>query len=416
MATQMEQDAALILTVLAEWSEKPDDEETGRYAVKGEELQQKSGLPPQRINDAVELLTDSGYVNVLQTLGSAPFNFWEVSLEISGRMEYQRLSQITEAQSVPELDDMEYDVFLSHSSLDDELTEDVRQILIASGLSVFATPASIPTGSWEPQIEDALRSSRSIWVLLTPHAVRASVWTHQEFGFFYGFNQGNGSDKEGHRCRYLFTRGTERRGLYAWFQGNVIDSFEDPEIVAKEIVSALGSELVLPPRWVSRKYPERPTNALSHPTFGRFSLAQSGNIPSEGSVEVQMTIHQISEPIYHVSVITGDPMIEVEVRRPLPVMSPAQDGELVFHARWRKPLLEEIVTEGVDSRGRVFDLTPGPRAPEMGIPLLVTFEAEDGRAIAAVYYFNYQSHPKGFPEINFVAQLPMDWREGKMPG
>lgn len=84
----------------------------------------------------------------------------------------------------------DYDVFISHSSLDNALATDVKELLGANGISVFTTPGSIPTGKWEEQIEEALQRSTQIWVLLTTNAVKESVWVHHEFGYFYGFCHG----------------------------------------------------------------------------------------------------------------------------------------------------------------------------------------------------------------------------------
>ena len=84
----------------------------------------------------------------------------------------------------------DYEVFISHSSLDDALATDVKELLGANGISVFTTPGSIPTGKWEEQIEEALQRSTQIWVLLTTNAVKESVWVHHEFGYFYGFCHG----------------------------------------------------------------------------------------------------------------------------------------------------------------------------------------------------------------------------------
>ncbi|MFC1968066.1 toll/interleukin-1 receptor domain-containing protein [Chloroflexota bacterium] len=112
-------------------------------------------------------------------------------------------------QSVPK---GEYDVFLSHSSQDDDLVTDIKQLLEANGIKTFSTPGSIPTGKWEPQIEEALRQSQSIWVLLTPHTLKESVWAHHEYGYFYGYRHGIGVDLEGHSCRFLFTQDTNLRG------------------------------------------------------------------------------------------------------------------------------------------------------------------------------------------------------------
>ena len=178
MATEIEKDAGMVLEALSDWSEQEDDPARGRYDVTGAELAEKLGLPPSRINDAVEFLSDHGYVHTIQTFGTRPYDFREVSLENSGRQAYQR--SLLESNN-DQLSAIAYDVFLSHSSLDDGLANVVKQLLEVNGIRVFATPGSVPTGSWEPQIEEALRSSGTVWLLLTPNALRESVWTHHEF-------------------------------------------------------------------------------------------------------------------------------------------------------------------------------------------------------------------------------------------
>lgn len=175
MATTIEDDAQLVLVVLAEWTEKDDDPDMGHYEVSGQELRQKLGISPHRVNDAVEHLGSAGFVKRRETMGTAPFSFREVWLEAPGRLAYQQLSVVTDPDESVETEETVYDVFLSHSSHDDDFTADVKTLLEANGIRVFATPGSVPTGAWEPQIEEALRTSASIWVILTPNALRDSV-------------------------------------------------------------------------------------------------------------------------------------------------------------------------------------------------------------------------------------------------
>ena len=210
----------------------------GHYEVSGSELQGILGIPPNRINDAVEYLHYQGYVDIRQSLGSNPYTFRDVWLETPGRQAYHksRIEPVAEVHVATE----NYDVFLSHSSLDDDLAKDVKELLQANGVRVFATPMSVPTGSWEPQIEEALRNSSTIWVLLTPKVLGESVWIHHEFGYLYGYNHGRGEDPQGHRSRFLYTPGTELRGLYAWIQGTQIESLEDPAEVAETIARGVG--------------------------------------------------------------------------------------------------------------------------------------------------------------------------------
>ena len=147
------------------------------------------------------------------------------------------------------------DVFLSHSSLDDDLCKDITTLLENSGLRVFATPASIPTGKWEEQIEEALQNAATVWVLLTPNAMAQSVWAHHEFGYFYGFRHGMGVDPRGDSCRFLYSDPSHLRGLYGHIQGTRVTSFEDPVALAREIAGGLGKDLRIPSGWVPRTYP-----------------------------------------------------------------------------------------------------------------------------------------------------------------
>ncbi|CBE68765.1 protein of unknown function [Candidatus Methylomirabilis oxygeniifera] len=82
MATQIEEDAGLLLGALAE---EPRDS-----YVSGGHLQQKTGLDPGRINDAIAILVDSGLAEWLQVMGTAPFDFGKAAITPRGRYEYQR--------------------------------------------------------------------------------------------------------------------------------------------------------------------------------------------------------------------------------------------------------------------------------------------------------------------------------------
>ena len=164
---------------------------------------------------------------------------------------------------------LEYDVFLSHSSLDDNLCKDITVLLENSGLQVFATPASIETGKWEEQIEKALQNASTVWVLLTPNAMSQSVWTHHEFGYFYGFRHGKGIDPRGDGCRFLYSDASYLRGLYGHIHGTQVASFEDPVDIARLIAAGLGKDLSIPTGWVLarilRPLPQYKSLGLSEP-------------------------------------------------------------------------------------------------------------------------------------------------------
>ena len=132
-----------VLRILVAWEETDNDPHRGEYQVSGKELTDKLALPPGRVNHAVALLEGSGFVNWLRTAGTAPYEFREAWASPEGHLEVQRLAEREIHQREAQLD-----VFLSHSSLDDNLCKDVTALLESSGLRVFATPASIPTGKW----------------------------------------------------------------------------------------------------------------------------------------------------------------------------------------------------------------------------------------------------------------------------
>lgn len=91
MPTQIERDATVVLRALAE---------APRFGhVDAQEVAEATGLPPERLNDAVTILVESGYADWLRTLGTAPYEFRTVQITARGRYEYQRLQ--TEAQPQP---------------------------------------------------------------------------------------------------------------------------------------------------------------------------------------------------------------------------------------------------------------------------------------------------------------------------
>ena len=88
--------AGRILHALAEFAVDPDDRQRGRHNLTGEGLRetlqssQQVDLSPQEINDAVEILQQNGYVQVIRTLGTAPYRFRGAELTSKGRLEYEQ--------------------------------------------------------------------------------------------------------------------------------------------------------------------------------------------------------------------------------------------------------------------------------------------------------------------------------------
>lgn len=149
---------------------------------------------------------------------------------------------------------VQYDVFISHSSVDDQLAGDVMKLLEHNNIKAFCTPTSIPSGKREPQIEKALQNSTDVWVLLTANALERSVWVHHELGYFYGFRHGRGLDELGNHSRYMYQEGVLQLGLYAQLQGVKVETIGDPIQVAKTIASHLNLNLEIPPDWQNRTY------------------------------------------------------------------------------------------------------------------------------------------------------------------
>ena len=298
--TEIEKDATLVLRTLAEWIEDEDQSRKGQYQVSGRELTEKLGLRPRRVNRAVELLETQGYVHWLRAVGTVPYVFSDTRITPEGHLALQQLDEAQEEERRNRID-----VFLSHSNVDDKLCADIASLLRYSGLKVFATPASIPTGKWEEQIEEALQNAATVWVLLPPNALSRSVWTHHEFAYFYGFRHGKGMDKWGNACRFLYSEDGNLPGLYGHIQGTPVDSFDNPVLLAQSIADALDKTLDVPADWTPQQYavqgpPALPwTRLAGGPVFklspgvdsqgGLLCTFQIEGDPSPGGVEARWT-------------------------------------------------------------------------------------------------------------------------------
>ena len=76
METQIDRDARAILALLAS---KPRDQ-----FVPAPEIATETSLSPDRVDDAVALLVDSGYAEWIQTMGTAPFDFADAYITSQG--------------------------------------------------------------------------------------------------------------------------------------------------------------------------------------------------------------------------------------------------------------------------------------------------------------------------------------------
>jgi hypothetical protein len=86
LPTELESNANSILKLLHDLSEKRGVDDF----ISAEYIQKTTGLSPLQINHAVELLKSNGFVQWLQTLGTAPYNFAFVQLTARGEYEFQR--------------------------------------------------------------------------------------------------------------------------------------------------------------------------------------------------------------------------------------------------------------------------------------------------------------------------------------
>jgi len=82
-------DASIVLQSLVD---APRDD-LGRATLNGPQIQEATGLEPPNINDAISVLEASGYVELLNYLGTAPFMFGNATLTSRGRFEYERASR-----------------------------------------------------------------------------------------------------------------------------------------------------------------------------------------------------------------------------------------------------------------------------------------------------------------------------------
>lgn len=86
----LQKNATDILLLLAKFRDRSDSQ----GEIDGISLADLTNLPPREINDAVALLENSGYVEWVQTISSAPFNFYQVWLTPIGRYEAERIGGI----------------------------------------------------------------------------------------------------------------------------------------------------------------------------------------------------------------------------------------------------------------------------------------------------------------------------------
>jgi len=98
VATQMEADATKLLLYMGDYPADKADQEVGSLHFSGSELAEATGIEPNRLNDAVELLDLNSYVETRKHLGTDPYTFGSVGLTSLGRFEYQRIKSEEDAE------------------------------------------------------------------------------------------------------------------------------------------------------------------------------------------------------------------------------------------------------------------------------------------------------------------------------
>ena len=97
MARTIEENATSILALLAELPRSH-----GEYAaITGRELEERTNLSPDEINDAISILVEAGLADWLQTLGTGPFDFNEVWITPRGRYELERITSEPALSELP---------------------------------------------------------------------------------------------------------------------------------------------------------------------------------------------------------------------------------------------------------------------------------------------------------------------------
>ena len=88
------EDASTVLKFLVD---APKDG-LGRATLNGPQIQEVTGLEPPNINDAISVLEESGYVDLLKVMGTAPYMFRDATLTSRGRFEYERATREAEIE------------------------------------------------------------------------------------------------------------------------------------------------------------------------------------------------------------------------------------------------------------------------------------------------------------------------------
>jgi hypothetical protein len=276
MSTQIDQDATLILRVLAE---APRNE-----YVDGQKLASETGLDPDRINDAVSLLVDAGHAEWNQVFGTAPFDFGDAMITPRGRYEFQRLAQpvVTSAPtpgggSAPSTSTVR--LFVSHCSDDAELASRLVALFrVALNLPTSAIRCSsvdgyrLPGGAnTDEQLRREVHDAQAFVGIVSSASVR-SLYVLFELGARWG---------AGRQMIPLLAPGTPTSVLGGPLAGlNALSAGSVPQLhqLLSEIAAALSLNLESP-----AGYHEQLRAVADIPARPESRLTQAAQITSSGS-------------------------------------------------------------------------------------------------------------------------------------
>jgi hypothetical protein len=174
----------------------------------------------------------------------------------------------------------------------------------------------------------------------------------------------------------------------------------------------MNREFILNADWFTEVGPQRLAVVAEHPDIGQPVIGVSKRAYGPGTTEVMLWLQNvINETIYHVSVLTAHPDVKVVAIDGCFAIMPSYQHPLRFRLRSREQRWEDVPEELVDDWGRRFNIMPGPGAPEGKFPLLITYEAEGGRALAAVFYYTINYDSEGYPDIDIDPPVPVEWRQ-----
>jgi hypothetical protein len=125
MPSPIEKNALLVVMEL--FTAKLD---TGVYP-NGTDISKLTGLAPQEINDAVDYLDDQGLVKVIRTMGTRPYTFGGVLLNVHGKQFYHENDVKKSSSTTPRATKKKggIKVFISHSNKDVEVAKKVIDLL-----------------------------------------------------------------------------------------------------------------------------------------------------------------------------------------------------------------------------------------------------------------------------------------------